>query len=201
MIEKNLFLDLEKGKQAELLRELKHGLGVTWGKMARLLKISRCMVFLYLKESSKMPVKRIQLLHEKTGLDISAYKSLKTVELPNCGPKQINEPALSKDLAEFLGILAGDGCVCETGNETSVSCNAIVDYDYVSRHVQGLFIRLFGLQPKILIHGGKVKCRIYSKKLKEFLSEKCNFPVGDRKNRMAIQKEILKDQKLLRCYL
>ena len=196
-----LFLDLKKGEQRKVLLELKNKLNVTWNEMANLLEVNRSMVFFYLRESSKLPIERIWLLNKKKGLDMTPFKYLNTKELPAVGLKPINEPDLDENLSEFLGILAGDGCVCETGHETSVTCGLAVDHEYVTGRVQELFIQLFKVQPTIAMEGTKIRCRLYSKKLKQFLSEKCDFPIGNRKNRTSIPKKISEKPKLLRCYL
>ena len=199
--EPHFFLDLEKGGQEKILRNLKKDLNISWEEMAELMEISRRMIFWYLKEESKVPLRRIQLVKEKKHLDISAYEDLKTKEMPNIGLKQIEEPAMSEEFAEFLGALSGDGCVCNTGYETSITCGLAVDYAYVTNRIVDLFIRLFAVRPKLRIEGTKIRCRIYSKKLKQFLSEKHDFPVGNRKNRTRIPKRILRSSKLLRCFL
>jgi len=200
MTEMELFLDFAKGGQRKFLLRLKKEAGVTWREMSRIFEVNRSMVFFYLDESSKLPYKRVLLLRKKKGISLAGY-NLKKIERPGNKTIEIKKPKLTKKLAEFLGILAGDGCVCETNSEISVTCSALVDKNYAEKHVGKLFARLFGVKPTILIRGTGITCRIYSKKLKEFLAKKQGFPVGNRKNRTFIPKRIRKNKKLLSCYL
>lgn len=196
-----LFLDLPEGEQKKILKELKETFGITWDEIAELLEVNRSMVFQYLREKSRLPIKRLLFICRKKKLPFSKYSALKTIELAGYGLKEPHEPKLDARLAELLGALGGDGCVCETGNDVSITCSAIVDYEYVDKHIKNLFATLFRLPPKVIGEGTRIKCRIYSKKLKEFLSEKHQFPIGNRKNRMRIPKRIMKNKALLKCYL
>lgn len=195
------FLDLSKGEQGKLLEKLKMEMDTTWDGMAKLLGVKRRMVFHYLGETSRLPIGRIALACKKKKIPFLGYASLKTAELSNCYPKEPKKPKLGEELAEFLGALGGDGNVCETGNAITITCSAIVDYIYVDKHIRRLFTTLFGLTPKVFNEETRIKCRVYSKRLKQFLSEKHEFPVGNRKNRMRIPGKIMRNKKLLRCYL
>ena len=195
------FLDLPSGQQNEILREIKEELGLSWNKIAEGMKVSRSTIFLYLKESIRMPAERIQLLNKNKNLDIEKYQQLRVIQLPQYGLKKINKPRISKKFAEFLGALSGDGCVCKTGYATTICGSALVDSQYVSERIYGLFKELFKIDPKMCKQKNEIVCRVYSKALQDFLSKKWNFPAGNRKNRTHIPKEILKNEKFLRCYL
>jgi intein/homing endonuclease len=56
--------------------------------------------------------------------------------------KQVNRPALSTDLAEFVGIVLGDGSI--TNRQVTISCNSL-DAEY-AEHVKRLIFELFGIQ-------------------------------------------------------
>lgn len=64
-------------------------------------------------------------------------------------PKPIGKPRLSVKLAEFVGIMIGDGGI--TPAQVIVSLNSIDDLDY-SRFVSKLEYQLFGTRPKINFH-------------------------------------------------
>lgn len=62
-------------------------------------------------------------------------------------PKDIFEPVENKQLAEFMGVLIGDGGV--TKYQVSIACNAKDDSEYVI-YVASLVRQLFGMEPSIL---------------------------------------------------
>jgi len=197
-----LFLNLEHGGQTRVLRELKKALRLGWKEMAELLEVNRSMVFFYLKETCRMPYEKILLVEKKNPeLNLSGYTKLETIELADYGKNMASRPVLDNKLAEFLGALAGDGCVCKTGNEVSISCSAIVDRDYIENRINRLFWKLFKIKPKIRTQKNLIQCRTYSKEIRLFLSKNYGFPVGNRKNRTFIPRKILDNPALLSCYL
>ncbi len=68
--------------------------------------------------------------------------------------KRIAEPRLSSELAEFIGIMLGDGCLGSTF-QASIAFNAETDREYAA-FIVGLSQRLFGMTPT-------VSCRPHSR--------------------------------------
>jgi hypothetical protein len=160
-----LFLALPKGQQKHLLLKFKAILGVTWLQMAQLLKVNRSMLFLYCNDCCKMPFKHLKTLCKKTGCDINNFNGLQLKVMPYCMEKIIAKPKQSEPLAEFLGILAGDGCLVDSEHSTNITCDALLDQDYVLNEVKPMFERLFGVSPKVRILKNEICCRLYSKNL------------------------------------
>ncbi len=65
------------------------------------------------------------------------------------GLRKINLPSLSPDLAEFIGIMLGDGGL--TSSQCIVYLNSETDQEF-AYYVRDLILKLFGLTPKIYVH-------------------------------------------------
>ena len=187
-----LFLDLPKGKQNELLLYFKNMLGVTWIKIAELLKINKSMVYFYRNDVCRMPVSHIEKLCSLVNIEIAKLQ-INTISMPHCVRKKVLFPRQSESFAEFMGVLSGDGCLSRASYLVCVTCDGVLDYLYVTRVVIPLFKDLFGIVPKLRSQNGAVHCWVYSKNLFEFLSNK--FPVGKKKNKLCVPSWIIKNRK------
>jgi len=193
-----LFLDLENNEQKEILMKLKRKLDLTWKNIADLLNVNRSMVFFYLNEKCKLPYKSFLVLCKAAEIDPKDFEIRKLTIVKN-SIQPISKPQkTNKELAEFLGILAGDGCLTR-GYEVTVTCNAIVDKPFVVNRVAHLFNYLFEITPRIRIQKNTICC--YSKELYSFLSNEYNFPIGEKKNRLFIPERIRQNSEFLVCFL
>lgn len=71
--------------------------------------------------------------------------------------KSIVEPEESEDLAEFIGIMLGDGGL--THFQCSVYLHSKIDWEYAS-FVKDLINKLFHVKPKIYVHKKYKVCRV-----------------------------------------
>ena len=99
-------------------------------------------------------------------------------------------------LAEFLGILTGDGYINiykKYNNIIEIAGHSESDYEYLSVYVTNLIKNLFNITPKIIIKKGQnsMYLRIMSKGLVNYLIN-IGFKKG-RKNQIGIPKWILKN--------
>ena len=125
---------------------------------------------------------------------------LKTTEKGTFKPQEILKPPLGVELAEFLGALTGDGNIDPKNHRVCITCNAITDFEYVTRIIRKMFADLFDAQTTITTRNGAIRCQIYSKELADFL-ESLGVPKGNRKNRTFIPTRILKNEELLHVFL
>lgn len=96
---------------------------------------------------------------------------------------------ISNDLAEFLGILAGDGCIAKyvRGRKVdywiSIVGNSIDDEKYIKNHVIPLIKNLFNINPKIYEFKKQktIRISIRSKGLFNFLKT-LGMNIGPKKN-------------------
>ena len=184
-------------EQRHLLTKAKENGGFTWIALAKHLKVNRSMVFLYL-----------------SGSKMTRASFLKLCKLAEIQPKQIEHkvvnltkekaivaPPSSHHLANFLGILAGDGHMSPVSYEITISGHSHLDRDFLGGHVMGLFKRLFGLDAFIREYENRMICRVYSKRLVVHLSRRFGLPLGKKKNHLHIPEEVSKNSGFLRAYI
>lgn len=114
---------------------------------------------------------------------------------------------LNKDLAEFYGILLGDGCLSKYKNKNSISYairidgNSLTDRNYYI-HIQNLIFKI--IKRKININYRRDCNGIYvsflSKPFSEFLNKKLYFPYG-KKGEIKISNQLIKNKTLLKQVL
>ena len=148
-----------------------------------------------------MPFRHIEHLCNKAGKSIAEFSDLQLKEMLHCGGKSVRKPAQSEELAEFLGILSGDGCIVDREYSINITCDYILDKNYVVSEVEPLFTSLFWVAPKIRRLKNEICCRVYSKDLFNFLSVACSFPVGEKKNRLEIPAWVLCNKKFSSAFL
>ena len=195
-----LFLDLPPGTQKELLVYFKNLLNMTWVKLAKVIGVNKSMVFFYCNDTCKMPIRHVEKLCLLSNSNINDWQ-LKTKSIPCCVRKTISLPVHNESLAEFAGILFGDGCLSKTSYATYVTCDARLDYEYVTSIVCSLFKDLFDVVPKLRIQKGAVHCYVYSKSLFDFLSTNLDFPMGEKKNKLIIPSWIIKNRRYLTSFI
>jgi|SRR3989344_318191 len=200
-MQKNLFVEIGFGQQTFILRRIKNYSKLTWGKIAKILKVNKSMVFQYLRETSRIPFNRLISLCTKINFDLKHLEYLQLIELNKNNEKEILKPKLDEELAEFLGAMAGDGNIYGKNSGITITCNAIVDYNYVTEIIKNKFQNLFGLKPSISSFGNRIQCRVYSKNMAIFLNKKLEFPIGRRKNRTYIPSKIINNKKFKIAYL
>lgn len=109
--------------------------------------------------------------------------------------KPIKIPKYSEKLAEFVGIILGDGGISE--NQVSITLNAVDDCEYGDFVIE-MIKRLFGVKPSIYKKRG---CNannivISRKELVRFCSERLGLKIGNKvKQQVDIPRWIIKDKK------
>jgi transcriptional regulator with XRE-family HTH domain len=121
----NLYLDVGKVSQKEILQELKSKAGLSWTQLSKFLGVRRNMALFYNNGTCKLPYKSLLKLCKLTKTPIEKYQ-IKLVEIKNkVRPAKL--PALSDKLAEFLGIHYGDGSLFSEKYAVCISCDAVAD--------------------------------------------------------------------------
>ncbi len=172
----NQYVDFEEGEQERFLRSVKKEKFNTWREMYEFLDVSRSMMYFYLSEEHKIPISSFNKLSDICSLDESNF-SYDLVQFPHSGevPKTLNWM-----LAEFIGILLGDGCIYETNYGIGIICGEI-DGDYIHSYVPALIRGLFRKKPRIdriKDKGVSIRCYFYSKSIAQFLVETFGIPTG-----------------------
>jgi hypothetical protein len=205
---------LERGKQKELVNKAKGER--TWKQLSKILKVAPS----YLSELSV----------EKGLLSEDAYKKICSLINENydsfilkklednwgkskgglCSPKNTKSfifPQESEELAEFFGIMLGDGNVTRYEKGKRIRCYVISvagelnsEEDYLCNYISPLMERLFREKPKFRKTAyGEILLRLHGLNLIKFLNEK-GLKSGNKKaNNQTIPEWISKDDNYLRA--
>lgn len=108
-------------------------------------------------------------------------------------PKEIHIPKLNADLAEFVGIILGDGSI--TKYHVAVTLNAVDDLEY-STQVVSLFRKLFKVEPKLYFRKYQRVLDIVAARVElvSFLTQIGLVPGHKVRNQVAIPKWIMENQ-------
>jgi len=174
-------------------------LKLSQAQAARLFDMPKTTMSAYCRREIGLPKSLFIYLCSFAKLDIKTFKG--TEYNASNSEKKIKIPVLDKYLANFLGILAGDGHVSDYCYEVSVVGDKDLDKQFLSKHVFCLFEKLFGLEPHFKLQDNALTCRVYSKKLMELLNKTYNVPLRKKKNKLHIPNVILKNKILLKSYL
>ncbi len=205
-----------KGKQRELIRKEKEQRGLCWREFAQQLQIKEGNLKAYFYEQTLIP----ERLFDKFSLRKEFKKFILEKKEENWGRikggrispgkiKKINLPKESKKLAEFYGIMLGDGNLNKTkGYKIGTYMIRIVgdsrkDRDYLINFVKPLIESLFSIKTKI----GKFKnenamfVEAHSINLVKFLESKGFKPGNKIKNKLEIPDWIRQNPSFLRSCL
>lgn len=212
-------LKLKTGKQEELIKKAKGS--KTWKELARELNVSES----YLRNELRYEVRYLnEQLYEKL-CDIAKvnYDKYIVKKLPtNWGQvkggknsrgntKEIRIPNKTEGLAEFVGIVLGDGHIFSYRNykngkvisvhQVKIFGNKNDDEDYLLNFVSPLCERLFNLKPKVKVleEQNAIVIILSSVRLVEFLSS-IGLKAGNKiTNQLTIPKWIWKNKKFLKA--
>ena len=107
--------------------------------------------------------------------------------------RYIKKPKQDHGLAEFVGILLGDGCI--TKRQVSITLNKRDDKEY-AHYVSGLSKRLFGIAPSFYNQGSVWDLTISRTKLVKFLIDNGLFIGNKVKQQLGVPQWIQEDDRL-----
>jgi DNA-binding Xre family transcriptional regulator len=204
---------IDKKILKKILIDIKKEQKVSWKDLAKKIGFSEQSISHdWLVEKSTIPLltlKKILKMNKKINKkDILSH--VKTIS-PFWGQKFANGKEKAKkikipkrdgpELAEFYGIMLGDGCLFSNLKGLSVTGDKILEKDYFKKYLNNLIYNLFGLYPKFYSSSKTrtMRCVLYSKNVVSYLSE-IGFPVGFKKN-LKIPSFIKKNKENLLCCL
>lgn len=197
----------QKGEQTKFLMNAKKSIGLTWRQIANFFGVSRSMIFVYLSEKNTLPKNIVEKICSATP-NLTRPLNSKYFELSfSRGRKHVPKlPALyDEKLAEFIGILLGDGHLGPTNNEISVTGDRLTDGWYVRRHVSSLVESLFRIKPFIYEqkNPSTIRCRFYSHQVFQFLVKMIGMQSGRKRHNdnVMIPPAFFIDTKLLKACL
>jgi hypothetical protein len=209
---------LKKGKQRELIEEAKGD--YTWKKLGNLLLCSEGYLKNDLKNERRLLDEKLYIkLNNLVSNDFNNFIIDKFVD--NWGrekggknslgnTKEFIEPDESENLAEFFGIVLGDGHVENIKIGKKIRCYSIViagdstnDREYLVNYVSDLLKILFGERGTVYYSksSNTMFLKLHGKKIVEFLENK-GIKSGNKKiNKQNIPLWILDNDKYLRACL
>jgi len=155
----------------------------TWGQ-SKGGKIGKCVLM------KKYP-------HKLSKWGLYAYKKANLLNISKQRTKLIKKVRMNTKLAEFVGIILGDGTISKYF--IRISLNSLKETDYAN-YISKLVNELFGIESSITKEKNKntLNVKFYSKNLVDFLKNKLNLPLGDKiKNRAKIPQIIFSDKILM----
>ena len=159
------------------------------------------MVYFYRSGKCRIPREKLQKLVEASNYRLN-QNSLTFVK----GNFALQMPTISEmneDMAEFLGILYGDGCLGSRKFLVDISGDSKADLRYHKFRVAPLIMKLFGLAPrfKYETHAQEMHTLLTSKMVHSHISREFSFPIGYKKDRMEIPKIILQSDLYKKAFL
>lgn len=165
------YLKFEKGQQTKFLRIVKNKCFNSWDDLANYLGVNRSMVFFYLSEKSKFSYFNFNKLIKISKLNPNDF-SFEIIQLYD----KVKIPEkYTPELAEFLGIMLGDGCVYRVNSQITISCGEI-DRPYILEYIPDLVEKLFSKKVSFrkMTEGG-LDCRFASREVCCYLSNEFDF--------------------------
>lgn len=193
-------MNFPKKEQITFMKGIKRGSNLTWKVIAQSIGISKSMVFFYLNGKSKISKENYEKLCKIANVEPNCHDYIiiknktQEIKIPN---------GLDENLAEFLGLLAGDGYVSNVNYEVSITCHKILDKDYINNKVSRLFFDLFSMN--VIIKEEKnnnvIRCLVHSKILSEYLTSNFQVPSGKKKGKLHIPGLVKPKKELLISYI
>ncbi len=190
------YVILNPSSQRSLLQCVKGKMSCTWKALAQKLGIHRSTLFFYLRCETHMPILTYQKL-----ANIARWKEkIRTLSMQNQPTKPIFSGKLNAKLAEFIGILAGDGHLGLRG-EIDISGDKDLDSHYFHEYLPALYKQLFNLCPYHVIQQNCIHCRSNSRILVRKLHARFEIPIGQKLHNLKIPCEIKQQASFLKAYL
>lgn len=176
---------IKRGEQARFLKAVKKQLDMTWKELAKVCGVTDSALYGWASEKMNMSYEAMMRLHELSAVSLPTVIEVisKEKRLRRAGRKggkgfrkEILIPQRSPKLAEFVGILLGDGGMDD--EEVYVDLHRIDEAEY-AEFVAQLYAELFGLAVSTSRWGNSCRVRVHSVALIEYL-ESIGLQRGDK---------------------
>ncbi len=208
---------LQMYKQKELLEHYRNISKLNWNEISKSLNVSKNTLMDWKSERNLIPLtifKEIdrQKKFKKYILEIKKdhWGSVKGGKNSPGSTKYISIPKNNKNLAEFIGIMLGDGNIFSLKKGKKISIHSVRiagdsrnDEVYLKNFVAPLSKKLFGLTPRIVKHKNHncLYVVLYSIELVKFLARHGIKSGNKIKNNLTIPQWVWKDKRLLKACL
>lgn len=210
-------LKFKKSKQKELITNFKKENNFTWKQFSDFLNVKEGALAMWYYETRLLPLD----IYKKLDKDNTYKNYIIEIKKENWGQskgglnsdgslKKISIPKKSKELAELVGIILGDGNIhsYKKGKKIGVyslriAGHSLKDRKYHLKYIKPLCESLFNIKAKVinLSYKNERFVVLYSRKLVEYL-ERIGLKSGDKiKNQIGIPNWIAEDKNLLKACL
>jgi intein/homing endonuclease len=205
-IEKRVLIDKKLLKQ--IIFQAKDKNDFTWNTFSSILGVSPQVIrHDWLITGRTLPLSKFTILKKLSGFKVADFKIVEPywgqkLSLDKRNTKEIIIPNKKDEkLAEFYGILLGDGCIFSNFNGISITGDKIVDYAYYHTYLTKLISDLFGITPTIYFdpHDRTMRLIVYSRELARYLKS-LGFPVGVKYGHNPIIPKFIYENKISLAY-
>lgn len=209
---------LREGKQKELVERVKEEGGYTWSELATILNISK----VYLRNELRKEVRTLpsRIFKKLCELIDENYQKFVEEKLPsNWGQKKggahskgrnrksINFPEKSSRLAEFVGVMLGDGNIfSKTYPDTTVNCIRIAgnlknEKSYLLYFIRPMLNSLFEVNPSVYTNSknNEILLAVHGKELIRFTKEIGLSPGDKIENQATIPAWVFEEENFLKA--
>jgi hypothetical protein len=168
---------------AIFLKQIKKQTSLNNSQLAKELSLNKSMIWRYSKNLN--PIRYDLFLKLCLLADLDPNNFNYSLYIPRNHNKFITIPKISSELAEFIGILLGDGHLAPKNYGIIVSCG-LIDLPYIWKYIPELSFKLFAkpMLANITISdkGTTFQSLFYSKEALFFLSKNYNLSIGKKLN-------------------
>jgi len=173
------FIIFKPGDQRKFLYKVKEAVHFPWREIMANCQISRTMFYNYLREEYPIREDIFLQLCALAKLDPKALTFTK--KLANLQYDYTIPSKHDSDLAQFIGIILGDGHIGKMGKQIYISFHSELEQSYANK-VRILIKRLFNKNAAESLFAGKKAMQLVfnSKGIVEFLTQEIGLPSGRR---------------------
>ncbi len=195
------YLDIARKEQCLLIQGAKRKSNLSWRRIWEELGVCRSMMYFYRKGKCRIPREKLEKLLQLSSVAVDTNSF--TFVNNNYSLQKAVISTMCEKMAEFLGVLFGDGCLFRSKFRIDVSGDSKSDYLYHLFHVQSLFKSLFELDTKFSFEKNSQEMHtfLYSKMVHAHLSKEFSFPIGHKKGHMIIPPQIYLSDVYKRAFL
>lgn len=207
-------IGFKRGKQRELIFNCKTQHAFTWDEFAKFLSVATPTLLDWHRERNLLPFKAYKKLDPTGFYESSIISRLndnwgrqKGGFVSEGSLKEIKIPAKSNELAEFIGIMLGDGNVQSFVRSKKIATymvrvagNRTDEYGYITVYVADLIRSLFGVQPKLeKVYANRLSLVVHSKSLVAYFTSQGLKPGNKIDNQVTIPEWIFQNKEFLKA--
>lgn len=192
----SIFIKLSPNERRIFFNNLKDSIAQSWDCFYPKYNISRTMFFNYLSGRYCIPKNLFKEWRKLAGVNIKNFQEINKSKYIF---KKIPSIKIDDKLAEIFGVLNGDGHLSKHQNEINVVGDSR-EKDYL-KYLKNLLEEKFSLKFTFFEEPTRVKLRVYSKDLSDYLVFQHGFKKGKKKGNLQVPEAIKNSTNLKISYI